>query len=264
MARVNLSAMWRSLLSIAALLPAGPAAVAEDFRIETRIYVGEEKKNVKSVSETTTLFHNGAVYDFITEPAQWAVFGKASGGKPGRFLLLNPAYRVQTELTTEQVSSAVERLRVAAAKESDERWRHAADPHFKETFEPDSGRLILASHFETYTVTTEPAEFAEALPEYREFLDWYAKLNTLLQTGPPPGPRLHLNEALARHRVLPQSIIRTRAGSKEPLRAEHDFTWRLSREDIQRIDEVRAAMASFRAMSIEEFLRVTQPEAPKH
>jgi hypothetical protein len=42
------------------------------------------------------------------------------------------------------------------------------------------------------------------------------------------------------------------------LRAEHTFTWRLSNEDVQRIDDVRASLASYRAVPNEEFLRSTQ------
>ena len=32
-----------------------------------------------------------------------------------------------------------------------------------------------------------PAEQPEAMGEYREFLDWYTKLNTLLRGGPAAG-----------------------------------------------------------------------------
>ena len=32
-----------------------------------------------------------------------------------------------------------------------------------------------------------------------------------------------------------------RAG-EDPLRAEHDFTWRLSQDDLKRIDDVRASI----------------------
>ena len=71
------------------------AARAEEFRIETRVYVGDEKE---PVSETTTLFLDGVVYDFLAEPAQIAVFRKPGGGKPGRFILLDPEHGVRTEI----------------------------------------------------------------------------------------------------------------------------------------------------------------------
>jgi hypothetical protein len=236
------------------------SAAAEDFRIQTRIFLGEDEKDDKPVAETTTLFHEGVVYDFLLQPEQWAVFRKPLGGKPGRFILLDPAYRVQTELTTQQLAGIIDKLRAIAAKKTDPDVAFALNPQFKESFDRESGQLILASHIESYTVETEPAAHAGVIPEYHEFLDWYTKLNTL-QAGSLPWPRLKLNEALARHRALPVKVQRVYAASHEIRRAEHDFTWRLSREDLARIEDVRTAMASFREVDNEEFLRATQPAA---
>ena len=49
---------------------------------------------------------------------------------------------------------------------------------------------MLASYWESYSVDTTAADDPTVLAEYREFLDWYTQLNTLLQAGPPPEPRL--------------------------------------------------------------------------
>ncbi len=232
-------------------------SAAEGFRIETAIYVGDEEK---PESEATTLFLDGVVYDFLANPEQTAVFRKPTGGKPGRFILLDPQDRIRTEFTTEQLSGAMNKLRTWASRQEDPFLQFAADPDFKESFEPESGQLILASHMESYTVATTRVEHAAALAEYREFLDWYAQLNTLLSGGPPPEPRLRLNAALARHEVVPVKVELTRGREKEPLRAEHKFTWRLSREDLDRIDEVRASLAAYKSVPNEEFLRTTETQ----
>ena len=137
--------------------------------------------------------------------------------------------------------------------------KFAANPDFKESFEKDTGKLVLASHVETYTVETAPSSHADALAEYREFVDWYAQLNTLLSGGPPPEPRLRVNEALARQRVFPVSVELTRQGD-EPLKAKHDFTWRLSREDFDQIDGVATSLASYKQVSNEEFLQSTRSD----
>jgi hypothetical protein len=240
------------------------AARADDFRIATKIYVGEEvkegKKEPTPVSETTTLFLGGVVYDFLADGSQTAVFRKLPD-QDGRFILLNSDHRIRTELSTAQVFGAMAKLRTWAAKQSDPMLKFAADPKFEESFEPEGGRLILASHLETYTVTTRPVEYAEAMAEYREFLHWYTQLNTLLHAGPPPEPRLRLNEALARRRVVPEKVELTRAGDKEPLRAVHEFTMRLSRDDMERIDQVRTSLAGYREVTNEEYLRASQPES---
>jgi hypothetical protein len=155
----------------------------------------------------------------------------------------------------------MDKLRTWAGRQRDPFLKFAADPEFEETFEPATGKLVLAAHLESYTVTTAPAAQPRAIGEYREFLDWYARLNTLLSAGPPPEPRLRLNEALARHKAVPLEVELTRAGEKEPLRAMHTFTWRLSRGDFERIDQVRASLASYRPVSNEEFLRRSSPPA---
>jgi hypothetical protein len=152
------------------------------------------------------------------------------------------------------------KLRTWAARQNDPFLQFAADPQFKESFDSGNGQLLLASHLENYTVTTTRPEHAERLAEYREFLDWYTRLNSLVTAGPPPEPRLRLNEALARHEVLPVKVELKRAGEKEPLRAEHIFTWRLSRTDHDRIEDVRASLASYRVVNNSEFQRATRPK----
>lgn len=245
-----LVAHWRSL----------HAPAAESFRIETKIFVGEEKedKEIEPVSKTTTLFQNGIVYDFLEKPEQTAVFRKPLGDKPGRFILLCDKERIQTEISTEQLAGTMNKLRSWARQQKDPFLQFAAAPRFDETFDVDKGELILASHLQTYTVETTPTDHHESLADYREFLDWYTQLNTLLATHVPPDPRLKLNDSLARHKVFPAKIELKRAG-EDPIRAEHVFTWRISQKDLQRIDDVRTGLASYRQTENQEFLKLTQP-----
>jgi hypothetical protein len=241
-----------ALLASSVFLCPSIALAAEGFRIETTVYAGDEEE---PSSEATTLFLDGIVYDFLTKPEQTAVFRKPTGGKPGRFILLNSRERIRTEFSTEKLAGAMQKLRTWAARQDDPFLQFAANPDFKESFEPESGELVLASHLESYTVATERVEHAEALAEYREFLDWYARLNTLLSGGPPPEPRLRLNAALARREVVPLKVELKRGRENEPLRAEHKFTWRLSGADVERIDDVRANLAAYKSVPNEEFMQ---------
>jgi hypothetical protein len=226
-------------------------SAATEFRIATSIYHGDEEK---PVSEMVTLFSRGVVYDFLEAPRQFAVFRAGSQGEPGRFILLDPSRRVRTELTTDRIEGALEKLRDWAAKQPNPALRFAAEPKFDETFKPETGELVLASHQQTYRLKTARADEPDALAEYREFVDWYARLNTLMHGGLPPDPRLAVNAALAKYEVVPTSVELTRAGERDTLRAEHDFTWRLSRHDIDRIEEVNTALSSYEAVDNEKFL----------
>jgi len=237
---------------------------AEGFRIETKVYVGEEKPKQKQkqepLSETTTLFLDGVVYDFLAQPEQIAVFRKPGGGKPGQFTLLSDRHSVLTKVSTEKVAGAMNKLRTWASRQRDPFLMFAANPNFDESFDSKNGKLVLASHLESYTVTTERTDHPDAMNEYREFLDWYTQLNALLSAGSmPPEPRLRLNAALARRKVVPLKVELTREG-EDPLRAEHEFTWRLSQDDRKRIDDVRASLSSYRDVKNDEFLRLTRPK----
>ncbi len=239
------------LLGVALLGAFAVGALAEDFRIETKIFVGKEEE---PVSTATTLFYRGVVYDFIKEPKQTAVFSKPRAGKAGRFILLDPERRVKTELSTDQVADAMNKLRNWASRQRDPFLKFAANPQFNESFDRETGQLLLASHEESYTIKSKAADTPEGLAEYREFLDWYTRLNTLLTAGPPPEPRLQVNAALARYQIVPVSVELARQGEKEKLRAEHEFTWLLSKKDLGRIDDAGAALAAYRPVDNEEFL----------
>jgi len=240
-----------------ALTTNGNRAAAEGFRIETKVYAGKEKA---PVSETTTLFRNGVVYDFLKKPQQTAVFRNASGSAPGRFILINDSHSVRTEISTDQLTGLMGKFRNWAAKQRDPFLQFAANPEFEESYDPSEGKLVLASHLENYTVSTTTTDHPEELAQYKEFLDWYTKLNALQSAGKiPPEPRLRLNAALYRHQVVPQTVELARAG-EDPLRAEHTFTWRISKEDEKRIDSVQVALSSYKEVENNEFLRLTQPK----
>jgi hypothetical protein len=245
-----------ALLVVAALFACANVAFAEGFRIETKVYVAEQKE---PVSETTTLFLDGVVYDFLKKPEQTAVYRKPGGGKAGQFTLLNEQHSMLTKFSTDQVDGTVTKMKAWASRQKDPFLQFAANPEFDESFDDNTGKLVLASHLENYTVETMPAEHPDAMVEYREFLDSYTRLNTLLSAGSlPPEPRLRLNAVLARRKVVPIKVELARAG-EDPLRAEHAFTWRLSQDDHTRIDEVRVNLARYQEVPNEQFLRDTKP-----
>lgn len=248
-------------LAIAASFACANMSNAEGFRIETKVFKGEEKegKEAKTAeSETTTLFLDGVVYDFLKKPEQTAVFRKPAGGNPGQFILLNEQRDPHEILDRKGRHYRYEDESLGFAQR-DPFLQFAANPEFEESFDDDTGKLTLVSHLENYKVDTMPAEHPDAMIEYREFLDSYTRLNTLLSSGLlQPGPRLRLNAVLARRKVVPIKVELSRSG-EEPLRAEHAFTWRLSQDDQKRIDEVRSNLTKYQEVSNEQFIHDTKP-----
>jgi hypothetical protein len=227
-------------------------AFAQELRIETDVF-GEEEEE-KPLSHTVTLFDTNTVYDFVDDPEQIAIFRAPSPGHGGQFILLDVKSERRTEVSTEQITGLMEKLCRWAADQKDPLLQFSAAPKFEETFDAETGMLSLKSKLWEYSVATVPSENDQTLARYREFTDWYSRLNTMMNSTPPPGPRLELNSSLAKHGVVPVEIRRTLSSNKSTLRAVHMFTWRLSREDRARLDQARKYLASFKKVGNEEFI----------
>jgi len=253
--------MFANRFSVAAfallgILSANHLAYGEGFRIETEVYLGDE---IEPLSHNTTLFDSGTVYDFSEhassrETARIAVFRPPTSSRPGQFILLDLKTKQRTEVSTKRISGLMKKLNRWASDQDDPLLKFAANPTFDQQFDEASGALSLESENWQYRVATVPAENATMLARYREFTDWYTRLNTMMHGNPPPGPRLKLNAALQTHGVVPVEIHRKVDSQSTEVRATHLFTWRLSRKDRARLDQAQRHLTSFEKVDNEEFL----------
>ncbi|HMO84660.1 MAG TPA: hypothetical protein PKC18_07040 [Lacipirellulaceae bacterium] len=242
----------RAILLALVFASLGLGANAQEFRVETDVFVGDAET---AASHTVTLFEKSAVYEFIDHPPQVIVYRQASEEHAGQFILLDPQSRQRTEVPVERVTRLMGKLAQLAAEQSDPVLKFAATPAFHESFDAESGSLTLAHPQWTYRVATVAAEPGGALDRYRDFTDRYAELSTMIHKTFPPGPRLKLNAALAERGVVPVEIRRTIGGDDKSLvRAVHLFSWRLSRDDRQRIDQAQQNLAAYAKVANEKFL----------
>lgn len=226
-------------------------ALAVDFRIETKVFLGDEEV---PVSQNTTLFEKGVIYDFAENPSRVAVFYHGAQGEAGRFLLLSPTLSLRTEVDTARVDAALDKLGQWATRQQNPLLRFAANPKFEETYDEESGELTLTSPQIAYKLLTVPLEDAAAKGDLQNYWNWYAKLNCLLSPSIPPHARLEVNRVLASRQLLPQEVTLTLAGDESTrLRAEHEYLWRLSKEDRDRIRLVGDQLTLFDEVSNEEF-----------
>lgn len=227
------------------------AASGDDFRIETKVYSNKAKA---PVSENITLFRGGVVYDYLSNPDRVSVFDKAHG----RFILLDPARKLKTEIRTEDVMKLAEQFQSLAASSPNAFLKFAADPAFDVKFSED-GELTLSSPQINYRLQTEPATSPEASHQYREFSDWYARLNAMLNPGStPPFPRLAVNEALAERGLVPTKVhlsipAQATLARQTTMQSEHHVSWRLLQRDIQKIEETGRQLAAFKLVEFDEF-----------
>lgn len=240
-----------------ALASGGRWCRGDDFRIETKIFVGDEPQ---PVSRNLTLFHQGVVYDFLADPEQIAVFRHSVTGDGGRFILLDPQRKVRAEISSEKILTFLNGLRAWAASQNDPLLTFAAHPDFKEAFDPVRGELRLESDVMRYFLTTEEPRGEADVALYHEFSDWYGRLGAVTHVGSlPPFPRLAVNNSLARHHRIPRTV-RLTIPARRPyrtndvvMRAEHTIRWRLARQDQQRIERVGEQLVEFKLLPYEEF-----------
>jgi hypothetical protein len=225
-------------------------AIAQEFRIDTEIFIGKERE---PAAETLTLFSNGLIYDFLlSKPEEITLFDPLRG----RFTLLDPIRKVRCGLSTQEVLDYVLALETHAVEAKDPLFAFAAKPTFTPTVEEyeENGqqlvRVALSAKPLEYTVVARKPERPEAVRAVRSFSDWFARLNAM-RGNLPPGARMELNKALAERDLIPWEITRTIDGKSA--RSRHLVTWTLSGEDRKKIERAGTYMAQFTAVGFDEY-----------
>jgi hypothetical protein len=240
---------------LAVLLGAGSGslAMAEQFRVENRVFLGDEKK---PCSVSTTIFLDNVVYDYLAEPAEITIFDKDHG----RFLLLDTSRRVKTEVTTAQVQDFTERLKQWALAQPNAYLKSLVEPDLEEQYNEDEGEFVFSSPSITYRLLTTAVDRPGISHQYREFSDWYGQLNALLNPGSqPPFARLVVNAALDARRRFPREVhltFRSRdslLSKRVTLRSEHERIDHLVQSDRDRITQTDQFIAIFTPVKFSEY-----------
>jgi hypothetical protein len=245
---------WTAVSPVLLILAMSCASAwGEDFRIESKTFSGKEKM---PASETVTLFRAGVVYDYLTDPPGVAVFDKAHG----RFILLNPTRKVKTEIKTDDVLTFAQSIKGAAGQSQNKFLKFSANPEFHSQFDEEREELNLTSPYMSYQVLTVKAKNLAAAQQYREFLDWYARLNAITNPSSlPPFPRLVPNEHLANRELIATQVQLTipsqgpLGGKSQELRSEHKVTWRLLPRDLDKIAETANQLTAFKPVSFNDY-----------
>jgi hypothetical protein len=251
--------LWSLFVALAAVPAAsvcGPSSAAgeESFRIENEIFVdGEKEPQIRS----TTVFHRGVVYDYLADPAEVTVLDV----EHGRFVLLDLDRRIKTELPTERVAEFCDRLRERLQNRSDPFVRFLCDPHFEQTLDESAGELTFTSPWMTYRVLFG-SESQSLSRRYRDFSDWYCRLNTILNPGArPPFARMIVNAALEDRQLFPREVhltIQPKEGllaKRITVRSKHRLIRQLVESDRKRVSQTDQFMAMYASVDFREYQR---------
>lgn len=228
------------------------AACGQEFRMETDVFVSNQKK---PVAQNLTIFTSGLVYDFpLLGPNEIAILDPSRG----RFVLLDVPRKIKTTLSTQEISDFTAAMK-SQAQESDGVVGFAANPQFEQTFDEQTNWLTLSSKLMTYRLKGSAPKQPAALDSYRLFADWYARLNSTRPGNLPPFARLELNKAAAERGLIPEEVELTVApsyrlvGKKLVIHSRHMVNWLLSNTDRKRIEEAGSYLADFQAVSFQDY-----------
>ncbi len=226
---------------------------AQEFRVETKVYANDDKA---PVAETLSIFSDGIVYDFLLSGAkEMTMFDRMHN----RIVLLDPERQVKTELSTDAILAFIAKMK---ARLGDAQRRYLSGSGMKLENE-EGGWIKLYNDRVIYRAKGVTPKESDAVLQYRQFADWYARLNAMRLGNLPPFARLRLNAELAERGFIPKEVERTiifKTGlseSKETLRSQHTTNWRLSQTDRKWIDRVGTYLTTFRTVPFTEYVHQT-------
>lgn len=235
--------------------------LANDFRIETQIYLGADQQ---PVSQNLTLFTGGMVYDFEMsndakpKPLEIVIYNSHDKA----FVLIDMERGIRLELSQLQLIKMVEGLRQQTAQ--NDLTRFLVDDHFDE--EVDFSSRIVSLRNDNIEYWYKGLKLADdtILPAYFEFLDQYTRLNASDPTKLPPFPRLRLNQSIKKYGWIPNEVkvtlhenelIKTRI----EIRSEHSLILSLSDADKERIKGAKAKWMSSKAVDLATYRGLKKP-----
>ncbi|MCA9120005.1 MAG: hypothetical protein H6822_29610 [Planctomycetaceae bacterium] len=233
---------WGVLAIASVVFLFGEAALqAQDFRVDTDVYLGDDDE---TYSEHLTLFRGAIVYDFsVKGPEEITILNLQNG----EITLLDVKRKLRADLTTKELLEFSARIKaIGTSKQAED----LVAPKFTVTFDESKSSLELVSNKIVYRASGSKPSDPLIADRYREFTDWYARLNSMRPPNPPHFGRLELNSELASRGLLPQDIERTIThgglfSKPQKARSHHAIGTVISGTDRRRIDEAGGYLVSF-------------------
>ena len=257
----------RPIILLAMLLITGLSQPtwAQQFRIETQIYVGDV---AETASENTTLFAGGLVFDVQNKGGQTHEVAILDPQRR-KIVLLDRFRQVKLELDEFQLIKMADSLRKQTS--TNKAAGFLVNDRFEENVDHDSGTATLTSPKITYTVTGRRPSDVRMLPQYNQFIDYFTRMKFSDPQAFPPFPRLRLNETLAKLGWIPTEVVIDIGENmlfKEGLKAtsKHTLVPNLSDKDLATVSQLKTHWLNFKAVSLDEYRglgkRVAEKQSP--
>jgi hypothetical protein len=243
----------RLAILFGATLVAPALAVAQDFRVETDVFLNDNKE---PAAQYLTIFKGGVVYDFgLDGPKEVTIYDVGRG----RFILLDPKRSMQVEISLDELRRHTADLKAAAQTTGDANVQFLADPQFQVNLNAEKRSIELASTRLTYAAKGQKPPEEGFVRRYTTFADGYARLNGLRLGNIPPFARMQLNEQLLAQGWVPEEVTRKMAAqavlAKDvQVRSHHLFTWKVLPTDEKKLNEADRYLRTFKTVGLGEYL----------
>ena len=154
------------------------------------------------------------------------------------FVLIDRGREIQTRFSADELLRFLAQLKIRA-EEAGPLIQFAASPNFHETYDQNERVITLRGRTMMYEAQGRLARTSDVAKQYRQFADWYARLNATRPGTLPPEARLELNRALAQRDLVPGVVTltlfeRSEDGEDTPMatvRSQHKIGWGLQEID---------------------------------
>jgi len=244
--RISISGLILGLILVSCCQSLG---YAQQFRITSELYAGKE---AEPFAESLTLFNSeGVIYDFELTGQQVIT---VIDPKRERIVMLDAATETKTEISMQLFAAAIVNMKSIGLKNDGRKFFF--EPEFETSFDAETGTLKLAAKEMSYTAKTIRSQQSAAAASYQMFADWSARLNGIHPQNMPPFARIELNKELGARNVLPEEVKLVIPGALRTIeyKSRHAVIWNLSNTDRKKIETAGVQMATFTAVTFQEFL----------
>lgn len=223
-----------------------PCAVAEDFRIATKVRdlaVADDSNASKVVATSLSLFHHRKVYDFINTAGEVMIVEPSAN----KFTILSTSRSLATTVNFDEIKHLIKvgttetqkyvqqqrQLGTSTSQQVAEALSFQLAPKFQLSADPQKQTLSLTSPHLSYTVDCTEVDSVDSVTRYLEYADWMARVNFVLHPRATyPAPRIELNKILRQKKLFPTRVeLRAQVEGDINLEARHVVTWKLSAHD---------------------------------
>jgi hypothetical protein len=222
------------------------AAPGQDFHVSTRIFdlhgAGRPARTPHPVGFCNSVFHAKKVYDYTDASPEMTIFEPAHE----QFVFVDGSRRLMTTVSFQFIEDRLYQIRDksqkylaanpprAGARDAAAYLEFQLTPRFQESYDEEHHLLRMTSPFLTYEVECASSAAPAHVETYLNYADWAARLKCVTQAQSLlPEPRLAVNAALRRRRLLPIKVtLQSDQQNGLNVQAVHKFSWDLDGDNM--------------------------------